>query len=72
MAHDDDELYCKLRNKKIELGLCLDINYEIVKVFNTNTLQELELTDNYADAVCESCPYCPIIKVAPGRGGTKR
>ncbi|QWU15559.1 hypothetical protein [Paenibacillus sophorae] len=54
------DYYCKLIEKVIELGLCMDINYEREKIFKTNTLEKLGITVKDADSACKTCPYCPL------------
>ncbi len=56
----NDEYYCKLLNQTVELGICMDINFEREKLFMADTLIKLNIQRDKANAVCPTCSYCLI------------
>ncbi|WP_143191932.1 hypothetical protein [Paenibacillus sp. P46E] len=58
----EEDYYCPLLNKVIELGLCMDINYEREKIANFNILTELRINKEEADHCCTKCPHHPFNK----------
>ncbi len=61
MSNKSEEVYyCPLLQTKIELGLCLDINYERKKLFKIGILEELGKSTDYTNEKCEKCPHNPF------------
>ncbi|CQR57801.1 hypothetical protein [Paenibacillus riograndensis] len=58
----EEDYYCPLLNKVIQLGLCMDINYERTKIANFNILPELGINKEEADQCCTKCPHLPFKK----------
>ncbi|GMK46574.1 hypothetical protein PghCCS26_37030 [Paenibacillus glycanilyticus] len=56
----NDEYYCKLLDQTVELGVCMDINFERERLFMADTLIKLNIQRDKANAVCPTCSYCPI------------
>jgi len=54
--------YCPLLKKCISEGMCLEINYERLKLFKTDHLKKLKktMTLNKINHTCKSCPNLPI------------
>lgn len=57
---NSDNIQCPLLKKQIELGLCLDINYERLKYFNTGIIKEIGKTNEAVNTECEKCPNKPV------------
>ncbi len=66
------EYYCKLLNQTVELGVCLDINFERERLFKADTLIKLNIEMDKAHSVCSTCPYCPIGEAVARQGRIKR
>lgn len=57
---NDDNFYCPLLKKVIELGICLDINYERENYFKTGIIKEMEKSIEEANHECNNCPKNPF------------
>lgn len=60
LENSQDEFYCPLLDRDIELGLCLDINYERMKLFTIGILGECKISVEDAHATCSKCIYNPM------------
>lgn len=58
--NNSDYIHCPLLKKQIELGLCLDINYERLKYFNTGIIKEIGKTNEAVNTECEKCLNKPL------------
>jgi hypothetical protein len=56
--------YCPLFSREIEVGLCLDINYQCLGLFKVDVLgdaqKESGKTVQEISEICEACPNQPL------------
>ncbi|EFM08673.1 hypothetical protein PaecuDRAFT_4467 [Paenibacillus curdlanolyticus YK9] len=57
---NDGEYYCPLLKKIIDMGLCMDINFEREGKAKLGILKEFEITKSFADLNCCHCPRLPF------------
>jgi hypothetical protein len=61
---EDRSWDCPLLGKRIEEGLCIDINYQRLRLVKEDVLAEvkrtIKKTNDEISRVCEGCPNLPL------------
>ena len=64
LRSDEKSWHCPLLGKRIEQGLCLDINYQRLDLMKEDVLAEIKRTikknNDEISKICESCPNLPL------------
>lgn len=56
MQNSENEFYCVLLDKKIDTGLCYDVNMVVCGLIKTDAVNE-NINRDKGIGICENCPH---------------